>query len=181
MRRLQDHELDSSYSIAKLGLSNELIQFTNLWYSIPMHALVYDASRNLCLELDIEDGVRQGDVMSMPLYGIGIQPVLEEARKAAPAAILCNYADDLEGNAVPRSLAASVYALAESLPQLLGNTLGTDKTFIYAPSDDMHQQMITALAEQHAHMLARPQGYDGPDLRNPVSYTHLTLPTIYSV
>jgi len=152
-------------AIAKLGLSNELIQFTNLWYSIPMHALVYDASRNLCLELDIEDGVRQGDVMSMPLYGIGIQPVLAAAR-TAPGTIICNYADDVQGNAVPRALAASVYALAESLPELLGNQLGADKTFIYAPSDDMRDQMIAALAEQHALVLARPQGYEGPDLRN---------------
>ena len=151
-------------AIAKLGLSNELIQFTNLWYSTPMHALVYDASRNLCLELDIEDGVRQGDVMSMPLYGVGIQPVLVAAR--TPGTIICNYADDLQANAVPRSLAASVYALAESLPELLGNELGADKTFIYAPSDEMRDQMIAALAEQHALVLARPQGYEGPDLRN---------------
>jgi hypothetical protein len=150
-----------------LQLSDELIHFAYLWYCIPCNARVRDASRKLRLTIEIMEGVRQGDAMSMALYGVGIEPVLAKARRdAGDDCVIINQADDILANAPPSAIAKAAYSIAANLPLMLGNTMSASKSSIFLPSDEMAVEMRQALSDEHDARVACPDGYDGPDLRD---------------
>ena len=152
--------------IRELKLSDELIEFAYLWYSIPCEGRVSDASRRLRLIIRIMEGVRQGDAMSMALYGIGIEVVLRRAREeAGESCVIANLADDVLANGAPLSVAIAAYTLADQLPKLLANKMNAAKSSIFVQTQEMETNMREALAERHEYMCARVGGYEGPDLR----------------
>ena len=152
--------------VRELKLSDELIEFAYLWYSIPCEGRVSDASRRLRLIIHIMEGVRQGDAMSMALYGIGIEVVLRKAREAAgERCVISNLADDVLANDAPLPVAIAAYTLADQLPKMLANKMNAEKSSIFVQTEEMEIKMREALAERHDYMCAREGGYEGPDLR----------------
>ena len=150
-----------------LKLPDELIEYAYILYNIPCTALVHDRSRQLRLEFEIMEGVRQGDAMSMALYGVGIEPVLMQARAdAGNGCVLFNLADDIAANGTPSVIATALYSIAGNITPMTGNTLSATKSEVFVQNEEMEEEMRAALRAQHDAMCARPGGYDGPDMRN---------------
>ena len=147
-----------------LGLSDELIRFTQLWYCMPTSASVTDATRKELFTLRIVEGLRQGCPMSMALWGISAEPYLARAREVGGGDVaVANEADDVATNGPPLPLARTLYTIAGGAHKK-GNKVSGVKTFALIHGGEMAKALREALKTVHAEMVA--EGYDGPDLRN---------------
>ena len=149
-----------------LELSPEIIKYTELLYGRPTIADVADAQRRPVMTLEILEGVRQGDAMSGALWTIGAQPAFAAAREAGGAQLaLGSLWDDGLFNAPPGPAARALYAFANTASSF-GNELSVTKTKFFVPEADLIPILRKELAAAHDEMMARAEGYDGPDLRN---------------
>ena len=84
--------------------------------------LIVRRNGRACYVILSEEGVTQGDPLSMVLYGLALLPLAEALRTAVPSVVQPWYADDAAMSGPAKGVAEAMELLERALAQLAGTT-----------------------------------------------------------